>query len=436
MSNSTSGAFKFPLPPGSTPSPANSHGKVTGLSGNEIYCLSKMGMTPGNLCIGNSVFSLGVLRSLTSGLKILSGGEIPEITKLIHEGRQKAFTRMTAEAHQHGGLGITGASSELVNHGSNIEFLSIGSVVHQKTADKNAQNEKMVFSSSATAQELYCQMDSGFQPVQFVFGNVAYSIGVGGNIGGFFSSLKRGEVVEYSRVFDQTRHLALTRITDEARRCHANAVVGIETTITPFMGAQEMLMMGTASNHPSLANYSDNPVTSDMTNEELWNMVNLGYLPLRLVMGVSVYSLGFAGGLKAAFQSLGRGEIETMTHLIYEAREKALERIQRDAQKWGADEVVGVKTHVYDLGGGLIEFLAIGTAVKKVEGVTTKNENLPPQAIIRDRDTYFEGEGLTVDLGKRGASSSRSTQRGPIAMIFGFMMFVFYIFLTFMGHHK
>lgn len=44
-----------------------------------------------------------------------------------------------------------------------------------------------------------------------------------------------------------------------------------------------------------------------------------------------------------------------MTQLIYEAREKALDRIQKDAEKWGADEVVGVKTHVYDLGGGLNE---------------------------------------------------------------------------------
>jgi len=65
-----------------------------------------------------------------------------------------------------------------------------------------------------------------------------------------------------------------------------------------------------------------------------------------------------------------------MAHLIYEAREKALDRIQRDAEQWGADEVVGVKTHVHDLGGGLIEFLAIGTAVKKMDNTTTRNQSL------------------------------------------------------------
>jgi uncharacterized protein YbjQ (UPF0145 family) len=339
---------------------------------------------------------------------------------------------MTAEARQYGGIGITGASSELINHGTNIEFLSIGSTVHRR----DEQREQIAFSSSATAQELYCQLDSGFQPVRFVFGNIAYSIGVGGNIGGWLSSLQRGEVVEYSQAFDQTRHLALTRITDEAKKSRANSVIGIQTTITPFMGAQEMLMMGTASNHPSLVNYANNPVTSDMTNEELWSMVNLGFVPLRLVMGVSVYSLGFAGGLKAAFQSLGRGEIETMTQLIYEAREKALDRIQKDAQRWGADEVVGVKTHVYDLGGGLIEFLAIGTAVKKVEGITTKNQTLPPQAIIRDRDTYFKQEGLSAGLSEGKMASATSAQSGPTGIIRTFLVIAFLLLMFIFGEHR
>jgi uncharacterized protein YbjQ (UPF0145 family) len=223
-----------------------SHNRVTGLSGNEIYCLDKMGMRPGNLCIGNSVFSLGVMRSLTSGLKILSGGEIAEITDLILEGRLNAFDRMTEEANRYGGLGITGVSNELINHGTNIEFLSIGSGVHRKTGP----DQKMVFSTCATGQELYCQIDAGFRPIRFVMGNVAYSVGVSGNVSGLFRSLKRGEVTEFSQVFNQTRHLALSRITEDAKRCNANAVIGIETTVTPLIGAHEMLMIGTASTHP------------------------------------------------------------------------------------------------------------------------------------------------------------------------------------------
>jgi len=382
-------------------SSVSTHSHVTNLSGNEIYCLNKLTFTLGNICIGNSVFALGILGSLTAGLNILVGGEIPGVTSLIHDGRLNAINRMMLEAKASGGTGVTGVTTELVSHGSNIEFLSIGSVVHKATAT----DETLSFSTSADAQELYCQVDCGFRPIQYVIGNVAYSIGLGGNVFGFLRSLGRGEITEYSEIFDRTRHLALERITREARQCKANAVIGINTTITPLMGAQEMLMLGTASYHPALSDYVSDPITSDMTNEEMWNMISIGYMPIRLVMGVSVYSLGIVGGITSLFKSMVRGEVDVLTSLLYEAREKALDRIQIDAKRHGADEVVGVKIHVYELGGGLIEFLAIGTAVKKMDGISTRTPALIPQAIIRDRDTFFDKQpqsGRAVSLTENG----------------------------------
>ncbi len=53
------------------------------------------------------------------------------------------------------------------------------------------------------------------------------------------------------------------------------------------------------------------------------------------------------------------------------------------------DDVVGIKCHVYQLGGGMIEFLAIGTAVKRMDSARTTSETLPAQAIIRDKDTFI-----------------------------------------------
>jgi len=104
---------------------------------------------------------------------------------------------------------------------------------------------------------------------------------------------------------------------------------------------------------------------------------------------VSVYSLGFVGGVTSAFRSFVRGEIKQMSSLIYEARDNALRRIRADAELVGADDVVGIKTYVYNLGGGLIEFMAIGTAVKKMPGARTMTATLPPQAVLKDKDTFF-----------------------------------------------
>jgi len=388
---------------------------ITGLSGNEIYCLKQKGLLPGNLVIGNSVYSLGLLRSIGSGLKILAGGEITAVTDLIHTGRIEAYKRMQAEAKSHGGIGITGVSNDLIFQGTNIEFLSIGSTVHTD----GASDDRFKFSTAADGQALYCQLDSGFTPKKFVFGNVAYSIGLGGGIVGSLRSLARGEIRQYSEIFNKTRHLALERIANEASTIGCNAVVGIKTTILALGGMQEMVMIGTASNHAALPESAHrNPITSDLTNEEMWNLINLGYMPVKLVLGVSVYSLGLIGGISSALRSFVKGEITTMTTLIYEARENALKHIQRDADQAGADQVVGIKTYVYDLGGGIIEFLAIGTAVKRIDGLTTLSPQLPPQAIIRDQDTFINtADGMPgVVLGQ--GVKKRGMVSGIVVMLF------------------
>ena len=188
-------------------------------------------------------------------------------------------------------------------------------------------------------------------------------------------------------------------------------------------------MVGTASHHEAIDAFALKPVTSDLTNEELWNLVNVGYLPLRLVMGVSVVSLGLAGSIFSAFQMLGGGEIDGLTEILYEARERALARIQADAERCGADEVVGVKTRIYDLGGGLVEFMAIGTAVKKIDGVKTRSSSLPPQAVLQDRETFVDatdGQGQTLSLTSSSAASVRRLQGGPIAILGA--LFLFYLF--------
>ncbi len=375
---------------------------MTGLSGNEMYCLHLKGFAPGELVIGNSVYSLGFIGSLGAGFQTIAGGEVSQVTQLIHDGREQALKRMVHEAEKHNAAGLTGVSSELVNQGGTIEFLSIGSTIHHE----GATGEKLNFSTSADGQELYCQLDCGFMPMKFAFGNVAYSIGVGGGLMGAFRSLARGEVKEYSDVFNETRHRALRRITEEAVQVGANAVVGIQTSILPFGGMQEMVMIGTASRHAALPpDKSQHPITSDLTNEEMWNVIHMGYVPVQLVLGVSVYSLGFVGSVTAGFKQFVRGEIEEMTTLLYEARDNAIRRIRADAELCGADDVVGIKTYVYNLGSGIIEFMAIGTAVKKMPGFKTLTDNLPPQAVIKDKDTYYNtaerGLGTNLNEAKR-----------------------------------
>jgi uncharacterized protein YbjQ (UPF0145 family) len=402
---------------------------TTGLSGNEIFCLAQKNFKPGNIVVGNSVHSLGVLGSITSGFRTILGGEITQFTSLIKDGREAAYKRLEAEADTHQASGVTGVTSELIMHAGNIEFLSIGSAVHSDTPISRT------FTTSADGQELFAQLDCGYQPICFAFGNVAYSIGVGRGLLGGIKTLRRGEIKEYSDMFNLTRHLALDRIITHAKQNNANAVLGIQTTILPFGGVGEMLMVGTASTSPTLAaNLPNQIVTSDMTNVEMWNVANMGYMPMKLLLGTSVFSLGIVGGIVSSFKSFIRGEINELTRMIYDARENAIGIINDEAKTLGADDVVGVKTYVYQLGNGLVEFLAIGTAIKKFPDVKTESSQLPAQAIIVDKTTFYDAaygfRNTNVNLGRKPINPYSA-----FVQIIGILLFVLYVYLTYNPHH-
>jgi len=368
--------------------------KITGLSGNEIYCMALKNYAPGELVVGNSVNSMGFLGGIAAGFKGIAGGEISQVTQAIEAGRLKAFERMATEARQAGAAGIAGVTSDLKDFNGNTEFLFVGSGLHHLQPGSTAP----FFTSAGSAQELYCHMDAGYQPLSHVFGNIAYQMGFGGGLSGALKTMVRGEITEYSDIFNQTRHAALNRIVAQAKACRANAVLGIRTRIMVWHGTHEMLMTGTAATHPALPPIClDNPVTSDLTGEELWAMTKLGYAPVKLLISASIYSLGVTGGIKAAFKSFTQGEISDLTTLIHDAREISIGRLKSEADALGADDVIGVKTYIAEIG-NLVEFLAIGTAVKKLPGLAVQNQALPVQAIVADKDTWVDGTlGMTLD---------------------------------------
>lgn len=361
--------------------------KVTGLSGNEIYCMHLKGFKPTGILVGNSVQSMGFLGGLGSAFRGAMGGEIPAVTDMIHDGRTAAFDRMVEEGEREGVRGIVGVSSELRGLAGNSEFLFVGSGVTGKGATK-------MFTSAGDAQELYCHMDAGYQPIHFAFGNIAYSVGLVGGISGTLKTMVRGEIREFSDIFNATRHHALERLATQARKAGANAVVGVRTNVLRMNGMHEMYMTGTAAIHGSLPEQcSSSPVTSDLTGEELWAMTSMGYAPVKLLISTSVYSLGAIGGLKAMFKGFVKGEISDLTTLIYDARENVFDRLKADAAAVGAEEVVGTKTYIVELGSGLVEVVAIGTAVRQLPNFSVLTPSLPCQAIIRDKDTWLSGDG-------------------------------------------
>jgi uncharacterized protein YbjQ (UPF0145 family) len=360
--------------------------KISGLSGNEMYCMSLKGYVPCGIVVGNSVQSMGFLRGVGSAFSNILGGEITNVTEMIHDGRERAYERMIEEAKNQDANGIVGVSSDLRDILGNSEFIFTG------TGVKNDSKKYKFFSSAGDAQELYCHMDAGYEPFNFVFGNIAYSVGLVGGIVGSLKLLKKGEILEFSDVFNKTRHYALDRLEGHALKSGANSVVGIRTKIMNFEGFNEMYMTGTATTNKDLNIGNKQIVSSDLTGEELWSLTKIGYSPIKMLMTTSVYSLGVVGGVKSIFKSFVKGELSELTELIYHARDEVFSKLDRQANEVNADEVVGIKTYIVELGSGLIEFVAVGTAVKKNDKVKVQTEQLIPQAIIQDKDTWISGE--------------------------------------------
>ncbi|HEV2368794.1 MAG TPA: heavy metal-binding domain-containing protein, partial [Acidimicrobiales bacterium] len=110
------------------------------------------------------------------------------------------------------------------------------------------------------------------------------------------------------------------------------------------------------------------PFTSDLSGQDFWTLLQMGYRPVSLVLGNCVYHIAHRRMLQT-LGSVGRNvELPNFTQALYTARELAMERMQAESRRDGATGVVGVrveeKSHVW--GHHAVEFLAIGTAVVKL----------------------------------------------------------------------
>lgn len=100
-------------------------------------------------------------------------------------------------------------------------------------------------------------------------------------------------------------------------------------------------------------------------------LVTTDYIPGKDILETS----GIARGSTVRARNIGRdivaglknivgGEVSEYTRLMADAREEALERMKKDAQRLGADAVINVRFMTSNVMAGASEILSYGTAVK------------------------------------------------------------------------
>src|SRR5271156_5121830 len=105
--------------------------------------------------------------------------------------------------------------------------------------------------------------------------------------------------------------------------------------------------------------------TSDLSVNEFLLVKEAGFEPAGLVVGSSIYHIGFQMAAWTKNQ-----EMEVLTQALYHARELAMTRMEEEARELGADGIVGVRLTAkrMEWNPDLAEFVAIGTAVYRSDG--------------------------------------------------------------------
>ncbi|MCL4449069.1 MAG: heavy metal-binding domain-containing protein [Actinobacteria bacterium] len=239
-----------------------------------------------------------------------------------------------------------------------------------------------LFTSDLSVNEFLLVKEVGFHPRGLVLGSSIYHIGLQGR-----SWTSNQELSSLTQAMYTARELAMSRMEAEADVLGSDGVVGVRLDINFYDWGQhsaEFIAIGTAvsaQDGKSWRTPEGKPFTSDLSGQDFWTLLHSGYMPLGLVMGTCVYHVAHQG-LGKKIGQIGRNtEMENFTQALYEARELAMERMQEEATRVGAEGIVGVqlveKSHFW--GSHVIEFLAIGTAVRpiKVDHVIE-----PPQMVL------------------------------------------------------
>jgi uncharacterized protein YbjQ (UPF0145 family) len=227
------------------------------------------------------------------------------------------------------------------------------------------------FTSDLSVNEFLLVKQSGFEPLGLVLGSSIYHIGF--QQAGWNQSQ---ELSVLTQAMYHARELAMTRMEEEADQLGADGIVGVRLDIGRYeWGADlaEFIAVGTAVKHRGGELHrapNGRPFTSDLSGQDFATLLRAGYRPAGLVMGNCVYHVGRQGML-ASLKQVGRNvEMPNYTQALYEARELAMERMQREADELQSGGIVGARIieRSHGWGSHVIEFFAIGTAVVPTTG--------------------------------------------------------------------
>src|SRR4029077_15289134 len=226
--------------------------------------------------------------------------------------------------------------------------------------------DRSFFTSDLSVNEFLLVRAAGFEPLGLVVGTSIYHIGF--QVGAWSQNQ---EMDVLTQAMYHARELAMTRMEEEADQLGADGIAAVRLDVSRREWGgdlAEFIAIGTAVRHREGVLHraaNGRPFTSDLSGQDFYTLLSAGYRPLGLVMGTCVYHVAHQG-LGGWFRRVGRNaEMTNFTQALYDARERAMERMQSEAETLEAEGIVGGELSEGGHGGDshVIEYFAVGTAV-------------------------------------------------------------------------
>lgn len=237
------------------------------------------------------------------------------------------------------------------------------------TAEGRLAEAGRLFTSDLSVPEFTLLEHTGFAPVEFVMGVSVYHVGFQPSRG-----MAAGEYQVLTQAMYQARMNAIARLVAETKKVSADGVVGVQLGYRAHGPESiEFTAIGTAVRRSDgqgsgYRRPNGEPFTSHLGVKEFFQLLNVGWCPVSFVLGTCVYHIAVQGLLQTMKQVGRNTEMPQWTQGFYDARELAMSRLQSEAERDGAEGVVGVNTETKEWvwGGHTLEFYVSGTGIRRI----------------------------------------------------------------------
>ncbi len=248
-------------------------------------------------------------------------------------------------------------------------------------ASERLSHAGKIFTSDLSINEFALLHGAGFEPMELVVGVSVYHVGYQ-----FTGIRQQSELPVLTEATYRARWNAMSRMQAEADSLGADGVVGVRLEWRHQGEGEhlEFIAVGTAVRYTAKPGAYRRPngqaFSSHLSGQDMTTLLRSGYTPVAFVMGNCVFHIAVQGFLRTLNQMGRNAEMPQWTQGSYQARELAMSRMQSEAERDGANGVVGVHFAIsnYAWGHHTVEFYVAGTAVRR----TGEAQSITPSFIL------------------------------------------------------